>query len=119
MPAYISEVSHDGGSKDDFIEIAVESGTDISGYSVSIYDDIGNVVSTFSLGSIQSTSFGKDVYLIDDSVAGFFDIGNKDAVALVDDNGNVFSFLSFKGQVTTASDGPAAGATSQDLGDAG
>lgn len=122
MPAYISEFSYYGDSSSEFIEIALPESTDPSGYSLVIYDNAGNAVSSFALDTASSTMSGHDVYVIDDSSPGFAtadETGNfypDDALALVDSDGNVVQFLSYWGNTVTVTDGPAAGMTSTDVG---
>ncbi|MEM7723945.1 MAG: Hint domain-containing protein [Pseudomonadota bacterium] len=122
MAAYISEIAPVGDASQEFIEIAVDSGTDMSGYSIAIYENSGALVGTISLGSVDNTVAGKDVYVIDNSHADFqstYSAGNLwegDGVALVDDTGAVLQFVSYRGYSVTADNGPASGMTSTDLG---
>ncbi len=82
----------------------------------------GEQYANFSLGSFQGTMDGQDVYVLDDSISGFTtsdEMGNfypDDAIALVDDNGNVVQFVSWEGNTVSATNGPAAGQTSTDSG---
>ncbi len=117
MPAYISEINYGAVVNFDFVEVAVTAGTDMSAYSVVIYEDTGAVTATLCLGSAVNTIAGKDVYLVDNSTTGFPGFGNKDAIALVDDLGNVLQFVSFKGATVTATEGPANGQTSTSIGE--
>ena len=71
-----------------------------------------------SLGSVQSSAAGKDVYVVDDT-SGLGNLKSHDAIALVDDLGNVVQFISFEGGTVTATEGPADGLTSTDIGTAG
>ncbi len=116
MPSYISEIAYKGGNSVDFIEVAVTTGTDLSGYSVVIYDKLGLVESTYDLGRVVSTVAGKDAYLIDDSTSGFLGISSKESIALVDDLGNVLQFISFESEGVMANEGPASGLTPTDVG---
>ncbi len=119
VPAYISEISYDGNGSSDFVEIAVEAGTDMSGYSIYSYKTNGKVDDgPLSLGSVQSSAEGKDVYVVDDG-QGLGNIKFHGAVALVDGEGNVVQFISFEGNTVTATEGPADGLTSTDIGTAG
>ena len=117
---FISEVRYLGGPPVDFIEIAVTIGTDVSNIQVVIYNANGTIRSTNSLGSIVSTLDGKDVYVIDLATsATFTGLGKGNAVALVD-NGVVESFISFDDRPpVTATEGPANGMTSTQIGQAG
>ena len=112
MPGYISEVFYKGEADSDFVEVAVPTGTDVSSYTVLIYDSSGSITSTLTLGTSTSSSGGNDVYLMDISTTGFDDISNSDAIALVDDLGNVVQFISFGGGAVTATEGAADGLTS-------
>ncbi|MFK7938325.1 MAG: Hint domain-containing protein [Roseovarius sp.] len=122
MPAYISEYSYFGFSDTEFIEVAVPVGTDTSGYSVVNYQSDGTAIETWGLGTVQSTTAGYDVYVIDSATPGFNtmdgsgEIWADDAIALVDDSGTVIHFLSHEGFTVTAVDGPAAGMTSTNTG---
>ncbi len=117
MPAYISEVTYLGGVSADFIEVAVETGTDMSGYSIYVYSENGlNAFGPQLLGSVQSTNSGKDVYVIDKSNPDSTALSEGDAIALVDDLGNVVQFISFDAHVCSAQVGPAAGMDSTDVG---
>ncbi len=117
---FISEIKYLGGPPQDFIEIAVTTGTDVSNIQVLIYNANGTIRSTNSLGSIVSTLDGKDVYVIDLATsATFTGLGKSNAVALVD-NGVVDSFISFDDRPpVTATEGPANGMTSTQIGQAG
>ena len=93
MPGYFSEVAYHGNNAADFIEIALPKGTDVSGYTVQVYDTGGNLQETLTLGSIQQTVDQKDVYLVDSGTSGFAGIKSSDSVALIDDLGNVVQFV--------------------------
>lgn len=122
MPGYISEYSYFGNATTEFIEVAVPSGTDVSGYSIVLYQSDGTVVESYSLGNVQSTTAGQDVYLIDSNTPGFSETNDPgeiwadDAIALVDDTGTVLQFLSHEGFTVTAVEGPANGLTSTNAG---
>lgn len=108
---YLSEIKYRGPASSDFVEVAANTGDDVSGVSVVIYNPNGTVRSTNSLGSVQGTYGGKDVYVVGNGV-------HKDgAVALVKD-GVVVQFISFDSAVT-ASEGPASGMTSTQVGSTG
>lgn len=124
MPGYISEFQYMGYSDTEFIEIAVPTGTDVSSYSVVLYQSNGTVAETYSLGTLQGTYGSTDVYVIDSSTPGFDsqsglgELYSDDAIALVDDNGNVLQFVSYWGNTVSATEGPAAGMTSSSVGTA-
>ena len=121
MAGYISEFNYYGDSNLEFIEVALPQGTDPSDYTVTIYDYNGNVVNSFSLGTSVATIAGQDVYLIDSSSPGFptaDPTGNlypDDAISL-DDGTSVVQFISYWGNTVTATEGPANGLTSTDVG---
>ncbi len=114
MTTYISEIRYRGKPDVEFVEIAVPAGTDVSSYSLVLYDSDGTVTATFSLGLVQSTVAGNDVYLINDATSGFLvaDTGSMGTlagnmgVALVDDTSMVLQFLSFDGPTFDATEGP-------------
>ncbi|MFL4471944.1 Hint domain-containing protein [Tateyamaria armeniaca] len=123
MPGYISEFDYFGTSDQEFVEIAVPTGTDVSGYSLVFYQGDGTVYNTVSLGSFTGTYDDQDVYLVDQSTPGFDSGGDSmgtfypdDAIALVDDNGTVIQFISWEGNTVTASEGPASGMSSTNAG---
>lgn len=108
---YISEIKYRGSAIDDFAEVVLDAGADPSGITVVIYHQNGNIRSVNTLGSIQNTQFGKDIYLVENGI-------HKDgAIALVQD-GTVLSFSSFDSTVTPTT-GPAAGMTSTQIGSVG
>ncbi len=122
MPSYISEYSYFGFADTEFVEVAVPEGTDVSGYSIVLYQGNGTIVESWDLGSVQSTTAGHDVYVVDSNTAGFNatngsgEIWADDAIAFVDNNGNVIQFLSHEGFEITAVQGPASGMTSTNAG---
>ena len=112
---YFSEIRFLGGAAVDFIEVAVDSGTDVSNIQVVVYNPNGTVRTTNTLGTVVDTINGRDVYVIDTAnTATFNGLHKNGAIALVE-NGVVTSFLSF-GQVVTATEGPADGTSSTSLG---
>ncbi len=117
---YISELKYLGPPSQDFIEIAVTKDTDVSNIQVVVYNADGTIRSVNSLGSVVSTLDGKDVYVIDLGTSATFNgLGKGNAVALVDD-GAVTSFVSFNDRPpVTATEGPASGLTSTQIGQAG
>ncbi len=121
---YISEVKYLGGPSQDFIEIAVDAGTDVSNLQVVVYHPDGTVRSTNLLGAVVNTIAGRDIYVIDTATSGTFDGLHKyGGVALYDSTGagTVYQFVSFDDNAATitATEGPAIGLTSTDIGLAG
>ncbi|GAA4109348.1 hypothetical protein GCM10022393_05890 [Aquimarina addita] len=113
---FINEIHYDNIStdSDEAIEIAGVSGTDISGWTLVLYNGSNSsVYNTFSLsGSIPDQQNGFGTLLV--TTAGLQN-GAPDGIALVDADNTVLQFLSYEG-VITAIDGPAAGLTSIDIG---
>ncbi|MBJ3762540.1 Hint domain-containing protein [Maribius pontilimi] len=117
MSVHISEVSYSSGVSTDFVEIAADNGTDLSGYSIYVYTDGGLVLEgPYSLGNVQATIAGTDVYVLDDETPDFGGITKSYGVALVDGSGDVVQFISFDGNTITASEGPANGQSSTNIG---
>lgn len=117
MTAYISEIDTRGGIGNEFVEVAVPTGTDMSGFTLYIYDEFGSVLSgPYGMGPLENTIGTQDIYVLDNASVGLPGIRGEDGVALVDDTGSVVQFISFEGRVVSASDGPAAGMSSTDIG---
>ena len=116
MPApYLSELKFLGGASLDFVEVAVDAGSSITGIRVIIYNPNGTVRSNNALGTVDGTVAARDVYVIDTTTSATFSGLNKNcAVALVV-NGTVTQFLSFESPVT-ATQGSANGLTATQLG---
>jgi len=114
---WINEVHYDNASTDvgEFIEIAGPAGTDLSTYSLALYNNTGGAV--YNIVSLSGT--------IDDESNGFGAVdfqfpsngiqnGPSDGIALV--NGTtVIEFISYEGTLS-ATDGPAVGMTSTSMG---
>ncbi len=107
----LTEIKYRGGAADDFIEVSIDAGADVSGISIVVYHPNGSVRSTNGIGSYQNTIAGNDVYSLG---AGVHKNG---AVALIQD-GVVLEFVSFDSAVT-AVNGPTAGMTSNQIGSTG
>lgn len=117
MSVYISEVSEGGGGLDDFVEVAVPQGLDVSGFRLVVYDDAGRVQDgPFGFPALASSVAGQDVYLFDDASVGLGSFSLNDGIALIDATGMVAQFVSFDGTVITATEGPAVGASSTSIG---
>lgn len=115
-PIFINELHYDdaGGDVNEGVEIAGPSGTELIGWSIVPYNGNGGTsYSTTGLDGIfadQCGGFGT----INVPIASLQN-GAPDGVALVDDVGTVIQFLSYEGSFM-ASDGPAMGMTSVDIG---
>ena len=123
MPGYISEIDYYGRSDAEFAEIAVPEGTDISNYQLAQYADDGTYLWTLPKPTYRGTMDGQDVCVLDSSVAGFDDGGDTtgffrpdSGLALIDDSGTVLQSISWNGNIITATDGPASGTTSKNIG---
>ncbi|MGB0507948.1 MAG: Hint domain-containing protein [Pikeienuella sp.] len=123
---FFSELKYLGNRALDFIEVAVDAGTDVSNFEVTVYRSNGTVRSTNSLGTLVATEFGKDIYVIDDATSATFNgLGLSQAVSL-SDNGTLLTnngqplFFSFDDAApVTAIAGAASGLTSTQVGQAG
>lgn len=123
MPGYISELDYFGTSDQEFVEIAVPAGTDVTSYALVFYQADGTIYNTVSLGSYTGTFGGQDVYVVNQSTPGFDSGGDSmgtfypdDAIALVDDSGTVLQFISWEGNTVSAIEGPASGMSSTNAG---
>ena len=113
-----SEIHYDNSGADvgEAIEIVGPAGTDISGYSIVLYNLTGGAVYNTRVlsGMLPASCDTRGVLSFDYPVDGIQN-GPQDGFALVDNTGAVVEFLSYEG-VLTASNGPAAGLTSVDIG---
>ncbi len=115
---FINEFHYDNAGTDanEFIEIAGVAGTDLTDWSIVLYNgNNGGVYDTQNLtGTIPDQTDGFGTVAIDFPVNGIQN-GSPDGIALVDNTGKVIQFLSYEG-VLTAIEGPANGLTSIDIG---
>ncbi len=114
--AFINELHYDNASTDvnEGFEIAAEEGVDLGGWSVVLYNgNGGGTYNTVALSGVAGNQ-GDGFDFISFPVSGIQN-GAPDGLALVDPNGGVVQFLSYEG-VITASNGPANGLTSEDIG---
>lgn len=113
---FINEIHYDDESTDtgEAIEVAGLAGTDLTGWSLVLYNGNGGA----SYGTIALSG------VIADQANGYGTVavpavglqnGSPDGIALVDASGNVVQFLSYEGTML-ATNGPAAGLTSTDIG---
>jgi len=119
MPAvWINEFHYDNNSTDagEYVEIAAAAGTDLTGWSIVLYNGSGGAsYNTLALsGTVppQQNGFGTVSFIY--PVNGIQN-GSPDGIALVDPLGHVVEFISYEG-VFTATNGPALGMTSVDVG---
>lgn len=117
MSAFINEFHYDnaGGDLGEFIEIAAPAGFDLTGWSIVLYNGSnGASYNTIDLSGLTITDAGAGFGFLAVEAAGLQN-GSPDGIALVDDTGAVVEFLSYEGSFT-ATNGPAAGLTSTDVG---
>jgi predicted extracellular nuclease len=117
-PVFINEIHYDNTGTDagEAIEIAGPAGTDLTGWSIVLYNGSdGAVYSTTALsGAIADAGGGFGFIFVDYSTNGIQN-GAPDGIALVDRTSTVVQFLSYEGGFT-AINGPAVGLTSDDIG---
>ncbi|WP_050602281.1 Hint domain-containing protein [Ruegeria sp. 6PALISEP08] len=116
MPAIISEIRYRNGPNfapdGDFIEVRVPTGTDVTGLQVDVYNPNGTVRSSTDVDTATMTPVGGfDYYVVSARI-------NRSGAVSLSDNGTVLSFVSFDAQVT-ATQGPANGQTSTQIGSNG
>ncbi len=115
---FINELHYDNTGTDtgEAIEVAGPAGTDLTGWSLVLYNgSVGSVYSTTSLSSlIPHLSGGFGVVVVDYPTNGIQN-GSPDGIALVDPGGTVVQFLSYEGTFVAVG-GPADGLTSTDIG---
>ncbi|MEO1063531.1 MAG: ExeM/NucH family extracellular endonuclease [Actinomycetota bacterium] len=113
---FVNELHYDNDSGDvgEFVEVAGPAGTDLAGWSIELYNgNGGGSYGTISLsGTLADAGEGYGVLSV--ARAGIQN-GAPDGLALVDPSGTVVQFLSYEG-VFAATDGPASGLTSTDIG---
>ena len=114
---FINEIHYDndGVDADELVEIAGPAGTDLTGWSLVLYNGSGGATyGTLPLaGTIPDQQGGYGTVRVNGPAAGIQN-GAPDGVALVDD-GALVQFLSYEGNFA-ATAGPAAGQTSTDIG---
>ncbi len=114
---FISELHYDNAGEDvgEFVEITAPAGTDLSTYSLELYN--GNGGGPYDMlplsGTVTDQQGGWGTKVID-SFSNAIENGSPDGLALVN-NGTVVEFLSYEGPMT-ASDGAAEGMASTDIG---
>ena len=113
---FINEIHYDndGTDADEAVEIAGPAGTDLSGWLLVPYNGNGGVQysSTSLSGTIPDQQNGYGT--LNFPISGLQN-GAPDGIALVKPDNSVVLFLSYEGSFT-ATDGPAAGLTSIDIG---
>ena len=115
---FVSEVKFLGAGNVDFVEIALDAGSDPSDVQIVVYHPNGTVRTTNDLGTPEDTVAGKDIYVIESANSATFNGVHKNGAIAVVEDGVVVQFISFESEFT-ATDGPAAGMTSAPLGGTG
>jgi DNA/RNA endonuclease G (NUC1) len=114
----ISEVHYDNSGADlgEAIEVSGPAGTDLTGWSVVLYNGNGGASynTTGLTGTIPATCGASGVVVLSYPPNGIQN-GSPDGLALVNSTGTLIEFLSYEG-VFAATDGPASGITSTDIG---
>ena len=117
---FINEVHYDNSGTDagEAIEIAGPAGTDLTGWSIVLYNGSSSNLSTYNTqsltGVIPNTANGFGFVSVTYPTNGIQN-GGPDGIALVNNSGQVIQFLSYEGSFTAAN-GPASGLTSTDIG---
>lgn len=117
---FINEIHYDndGADESEFIEVVAPIATDLSGWTVALYNGSSSQLSVYETLTVSegatsvSDGGGYSYYVLSPSS---IQNGSPDGMALVDADGAVIQFLSYEGSLTAAS-GPAAGLTSVDIG---
>ena len=115
---FINEIHYDNVGTDagESIEVAGPAGTNLSGYSLVLYNGAnGAVYQTTALSGVipdQQAGYGAISFSYPENG---LQNGSPDGVALVDDLGQVLFFLSYEGSFVAVG-GPASGLTSTDIG---
>lgn len=119
VPVFINEIHYDnvGTDSGESIEIAGPAGTDLSGWSLLLYNGNGGAVyNTRALSGVIGDQSGNGFGTLSFSYpANGIQNGAPDGIALVDAQHNVVQFLSYEGSVI-ATDGPAADMAGVDIG---
>ena len=112
-----SEIHYDNVGTDinEALEIYGPAGSDLTGWSVVLYNGSGGASydSADLTGVIPDSGDGNGVVVVDSFSS--IQNGSPDGFALVDDTGSIIEFLSYEG-VFTAVGGPAGGQLSTDIG---
>ncbi len=115
---FINEIHYDNASTDvgEAIEVAGAAGTDLSGWSIVLYNGSGGAPynTTVLAGTLPNQQGGFGTTVVNYPTNGIQN-GGPDGIALVDAGGAVIQFLSYEGEFTAVG-GPADGLTSSDIG---
>lgn len=114
---YINEFHYDNIGTDvgEFVEVAGPAGTDLSNYTVTLYNQTGSAYETIPLTGLTIDDEGSGVGSIQVPYSGSIQNGGNDGLALSSSATTDVQFLSYEG-TTTATAGAANGLTSVDIG---
>jgi endonuclease/exonuclease/phosphatase family metal-dependent hydrolase len=116
---FINEIHYDNSGTDtgEAIEVAAAAGTDLTGWTIVLYNGSTGVVygSTSNLSGIVADQQGGFGTAVINYPSNGLQNGSPDGIALVDPASTVVQFLSYEGSFV-ASGGPADGLTSTDIG---
>lgn len=117
-PVFINEIHYDNTGTDagEAIEVAGPAGTDLTGWSIVLYNGTGGAVYDTDVlsGTIPDLGGGFGVVVLNYAVNGIQN-GAPDGIALVNASSTVVQFLSYEGTFTAVG-GPANGIVSTDIG---
>ncbi|MEZ5412560.1 MAG: ExeM/NucH family extracellular endonuclease [Acidimicrobiales bacterium] len=114
---FVNEIHYDNDGADsaELVEVAAPVGTDLTGWSVVLYNGSGGAsYATLPLAGLTLTNPNGGYGFASVPFAGIQN-GSPDGLALVDASGAVVQFLSYEGSFA-ATNGPAVGLTSTDIG---
>jgi DNA/RNA endonuclease G (NUC1) len=114
----ISEIHYDNGGADvgEAIEVSAPAGTDLTGWSVVLYNGFnGAVYDTDALTGIVPATCGNRGVVVINYPANGIQNGTPDGMALVDNTGALVEFLSYEGPFA-GTNGAALGITAVDIG---
>jgi uncharacterized protein len=115
---FISEFHYDNAGTDEgeFVEVTAPAGTDLTGWSVVLYNGNGGApYNTEVLSGVVPDQQGEFGTVVVDYPSNGIQNGSPDGIALVDDGGALVEFLSYEGAFTAVG-GAADGLTSTDVG---
>ncbi|WP_370979513.1 ExeM/NucH family extracellular endonuclease [Agaribacterium sp. ZY112] len=117
VPITITELHYDneGADEGEGVELSGLAGTDLTGWSLVLYNGNNNsVYDTLTLAAELKSIEGCEEGLLYVPISGIQN-GAPDAIALVDNNAEVVEFISYEGSLI-AENGPAVGMQSVDIG---
>ena len=114
---FVNELHYDNSGADsgEAIEVAGPAGTDLTGWSIVLYNGNGGAsYNSEMLSGVLADDTATGYGFVDIAITGIQN-GAPDGLALIDDLGNVVQFLSYEGSFTAVG-GPADGLVSIDIG---